>query len=86
MSVLSLVQKSPTECDVCVCDREVSKMRRPCLAHWGVVAPWRGGMWEYEVTSAKTEVFHVTELSCDNGKIYPTLMCFTMVRIARRQI
>jgi hypothetical protein len=26
----SLVQRSPTECGVSVCDREVSIMRRPC--------------------------------------------------------
>jgi hypothetical protein len=39
-------------------------------------------MWQYEVMSAKTEVFHVRELSCNNGKFYSALMSFTMVRIA----
>jgi hypothetical protein len=29
-SVWSLVQRSPTECGTCVCDREVSITRKPC--------------------------------------------------------
>ena len=38
MSGCSLVQRSPTECDVSECDHESSIMRRPWPS--GVVAPW----------------------------------------------
>ena len=38
-SGLSLVQRSPTECDVSGCDREPSIMRRPYPTRGGAVAP-----------------------------------------------